>query len=360
MSGSNMASAKPPLDVLLIGFGASGQRFYRVFSHIAQTPSPMLRVTTIVDRKVDVDFPSDCRVCTTLTEALAAQPYDVAVVCVNEHEHFAVLSQLAQSPIPTLLCEKPLTATLDESRAVLPQLAGKQFALNMVERYSPVVADFHCWARTMPGLMLRRAQFFWGKHRVRDVRPTMGVLSEIIHPLDLVAHIFNLSSWRVLEGFVLTSDFTHDGNPQADTVHCKLLADARCVVSAHASFAWAGRRREVTGFLTDDDGASYQAHFTFDEGLWDCDTLTIHRICTRTGDRKEALSRRYTVDDFPASLHQVHKVYQFVRAGLEPEAKGRVDLADAFSLQELLDDIADRLTGGANHHERLFSDLVQS
>jgi hypothetical protein len=38
-------------------------------------------------------------------------------------------------------------------------------------------------------LQLLRAHFYWGKNRINDHRPTIGVSSEAIHSLDLIQHV---------------------------------------------------------------------------------------------------------------------------------------------------------------------------
>lgn len=356
----HIGSQITPCGIIIVGFGAAGKRFHRVVKHMADIRDSGIRLLGIVEPRAKGPLPAECPIFTDLETALATTLADVAIVAVNEESHAEVLGRLARSNVRTILCEKPVTATLEEARTLPKSLHEKRFAMNMVERFSPIVDDYRAWVGTKPGLRPTRVQFFWGKHRVRDNRPTMGVMSEIIHPLDLTAHLFGCSRWRLLDGFAHLSDFAHTGAGLDDSVHCKLLANDDCVVSAHASFAWPDRRREITAFLQDDEGSCYQANLVFDTPLWDCDTLTIRHICSRTGERRTVQSRSYTNADFPASLHQVHKIHRFLLNGLDARFDGdphsaRVALPEAIRLQEMLNTIKEALNSrGDSWNEKLF------
>ncbi|MTJ80301.1 MAG: Gfo/Idh/MocA family oxidoreductase [Telmatospirillum sp.] len=329
----------PAHQVLLVGCGASGKRFLRVFDHLERATGGRIALAGTVDRARPI-LPGRPDPYRDLTTALSDLKPDSVIVSVNEKDHFEVLETLAAHPVRHILCEKPLTRTLAEARSLMPALADRWLALNMVERYSPVVEDFRTWLRANPGVRPTRIQFFWGKHRVRDPRPTMGVMSELIHPLDLAAYLFDLGSWTVVDGFTHHSDFAHDTDSLDDSIHCILSADG-VVVSAHASFAWHDRRRELAAFLTDDAGNHYHAVLSFDVPLWDCDSLVVQSLCPSAGTRALVLERRYANGDFLPELHQVHKLMRFAVDGLgEPVGESRrVDLSQAVGLQALLEKI---------------------
>lgn len=350
-------------DVLLVGLGASGQRFLRVIRHVqAETPSAV-RLVGLVDRNIDRALEArrsfdagEVPVFGNLDTALAALVPSMAVVAVNEQDHFEVLKRLAGTGIKHVLVEKPLTRTLAEAEQIVDLYTSQDIRVNLVERYSPIVGEYLAWSSEQPGLQLRRAQFHWGKHRVRDPRPTMGVLSEIIHPIDLIDCLAGFSQWRVLDGFVHTSDFVAGGDVGADSVHCVLELDG-CVVSGHASFAWPDRRREVLLFLGDARGRLLQAWFRFDMPLWDCDTLTISQIDETTGNRKTIFHASVENASFDRALFQVYKVYRFfVESTIEvvrkPGNVRPVDCQKAYKLQRVLHDL-EKLEDPACSSQRL-------
>ena len=339
LSGADTA----PLSVLLIGRGYAGERFLRAARYLQQTEPGLLALAGVVDRHPERlhglgGLPAHA----DLGEALAALQPQVAVVTVNETAHHDILLQLVAAGVPAVICEKPLTQTLAEAEALAPHFRGRFFSLNLVERFSPVVEAFHAWRREHPSARPVRIEFSWGKHRIFDPRPSMGVLSELIHPVDLVGHLFGDlmgSGLRTVGGFELRSDFNAPGSDVADSVH--VLLDCRGVpVVGHASFAWDRRERRVLAYLREGDDL-LRATLTFDAPRWDCDSLVIDRIAP--DGRATATAGRLAVAnaDFPSELDQIHKVHQFLRESLVAVRAGRVsprlvDFDAALALQRLI------------------------
>ena len=353
----------PECRILLIGVGAAGGRFLKVIQHASAIFGNRISLAGVVDISPSVPVPMNVPRFSSLAEALGFCKPDAAIVSANEASHAALLNELGNSRVHTVLCEKPLTATLQEMRALPVALGEKRFALNLVERFSPVVHDYFSWAAGQEGLQPARVQFFWGKSRVRDQRPTIGVISEIIHPLDLAIHLFGLKNLRFSTGFSHCSDFSVHDRMLEDTLHCKLIDERGVVLSAHASFAWPDRRREITAFLKDARGNTFQAHFDFDSPLWDCDRLKLWKVSATTGMRSLVLDKSYSNDDFPKELHQTYKVWSFMFNGLDDgyagaDARSRVDLSAAKELQMLLAEVEQRIrqtdthTGEALFHRK--------
>jgi predicted dehydrogenase len=169
----------------------------------------------------------------------------------------------------------------------------------------------------------------------------MGVMSELIHPLDLTDFLFGFEKWNFGVGFAHSSDFAHTQNVLDDSVHCELVADG-CIVSCHSSFAWHQRRREIIAFLSDGNGGCFQSVLTFDKPLWDCDSLSIWRLNSNTGKRDLILERNYDNSDYPTGQYQVGKLHKFIMDGIgESNIQNRkVDYRAAFRLNEIMEQIS--------------------
>lgn len=345
--------------ILLVGHGFAGHRYARALRYLEKAEPGSLRVCGVVDREpgrlasVFAGWPTFA----SLEAALDACDPTAVVLAVNEHAHFAVLEALPPG-VRTVLSEKPLTATLDESLRLMETLAPRYVSVNMVERHSPVLAQFFAWRAEHPGMTPVRVEFFWGKDRVGDRRPTMGVLSELTHPLDLVDYLLGCERWRVRAAHGVSSDFAPSSPGTLDSLDLLLDCGAFTVIG-HTSFVWPRRHRNLTVFLSDDSGDLHKAILDFDVGRWDCDRLEIHRVHARKADRR-VFTAACRNDDFPRELHQIYKVTEFVRKSLAgAAARARfpelVDYAQAVKVQRLLEELDGkrRERGGAYGDARL-------
>ncbi|AVE48899.1 Gfo/Idh/MocA family oxidoreductase [Serratia marcescens] len=331
--------------ILIVGYGFAGKRMHTVLNYSNQNHKNAFRQIVIADPKMTGQVDGVLATYHDVEQALKHHRFEAAIVTVNEEHHHGILKRLTEADIPRILCEKPLTATLDEAKELEPALSAKIFSMNLVERFSPVFKDFFAWRNTVETLKPARVQLYWGKNRIRDCRPTMGVLSEAIHPLDLASFAFGIREIDVIGGFMHHSNFSNRPEDAiADSLHCKLISEDRCIISAHASFTWMSRRREMFAHLV---GAkdSYIVHFTFDMPRWDCDSVTVSRIDPKDGHRTTVLQKSYTNQDFPEPLDQLSKVYRFVTRSIDDkparmnEPDSIVGLEQAMRLQTWLEQI---------------------
>lgn len=332
--------------VLIVGLGKAGGRFLRSLSYLHEI-CPALEVAAVCDSnasQLDQVESSVVRRFTDLSVALEEIRPDVVCVCVNEVGHFDALKLIAAcSSVRAVLSEKPLTETLEQCEAVIDLLGGRLVCVNFVERYSPVIQDFQEWSVDNDATVLR-AEFRWGKYRFMDPRPTMGVLSEISHPVDLVRILLgagpeapmavhgasgSLSNFSVVDRALLDTidvDFSIDGIP----------------VRGHSSFLWEGRDRRTVLYGRTGAGALFQAVLDFDRPSWDCDSLRIARMDERLGTREQIFSSRCEKGDFPPEVKHIFKVTRFcaiaLRALYQPEHREQLALAeDAWWVQRAID-----------------------
>jgi predicted dehydrogenase len=228
--------------------------------------------------------------------------------------------------------------------------------VNFVERYSPIVSDFTDW-RKNESVEILRAEFFWGKYRYRDPRPTMGVLSEIAHPIDLVRALTGLpedTPVDIAEVSMSDSDFSCSDGDVADTVAVVLRMGSDMLVRGHSSFLWEERRRRLVLHGRRRDHSIFQAVLAFDEPRWDQDRLTVYSIDGASGTRSTVLETQYTNSDFPPELDQIYKVTRFVRESLrhlsDPTAiRNLVTVDGARWVQAIIDEMRVRASDVPRH-----------
>ncbi|WP_157229045.1 Gfo/Idh/MocA family protein [Nocardia brevicatena] len=337
-----------PSKVLVVGAGRAGQRFLRVLAFLEQAGAPVqvCGVCDVDEKLRTVACPPGVPFFRNVAEALKVSQPDSVVVCVNEIAHHSVISTIFEwgQGVRSILCEKPLTRTLAEFRDIEPSCQNHQLTVNFVERHSPIVEYWQHWT-SQNDVDITRVEFNWGKSRFRDSRPTMGVLSEISHPIDLVRFLIGEHpdvGFELVSATLTESNFTQSEVPVPDTAYVTYTIGNTPVLGS-SSFLWTSRRRNIV-IWAESHGESgvYRATFDFDNPLWDQDDLVIHRLDPATGDANVVAEYRCTNSDFPEDLFQINKVARFVADSLSTDgARSRVAAApaDAEWVQVALDTI---------------------
>jgi predicted dehydrogenase len=315
-----------------------------------------LSIGVLCDRRasaLEIEAGPDVARTTDHRVALAQPKHDIICVCVNESQHYEVLNDIRRSgtEFKRIVCEKPLTETLEQSREIVRDYSEREICLNFVERYSPVVVDFLRWQRERPTRRIVRAEFFWGKYRVNDHRPTIGDDSEITHPLDLIRVLAKLHHdvpVRILSSSVGYSDFCAHAPQTLDSIDVQLQLGDSLFVTGHSSFVWEERRRRIIVYLRDDTTReTFQAVLNFDDPIWDNDDLVIHSIAPVGGKRTIAFRSQYSAEDFPRGIFKVAKIYRFLRENLATLDEPRIGenlalLSDALWIQRVIHEIRER------------------
>ena len=193
--------------VLIVGLGYSGERFFRVFKYFQRFSDKKLKVIVCDPFVKDSSLRHEMTFYSDLEKALRIEQPEVVVVCANEFAHFEILRTLIKYPEITILCEKPLTETIAQTEQ-LSILRNRKLSINLVERFSPICQAFIEWKQSFPEFKVTRVEGFWGKCRVSDSRPTIGVLSEIIHPIDLIDYLVGLDCPTITQIFGIASDYS--------------------------------------------------------------------------------------------------------------------------------------------------------
>jgi predicted dehydrogenase len=328
-----------PARVLIVGHGYAGSRFRRALTHLRRQGLP-LEIVGVAD--VDrARHPHDLPGFVCVESALAALTPDVICVTVNESAHADVLAACAQLPSALLLLEKPLTATLTSAQALAPGLSGHMLSMNLVERFSRPFTTYRAWVAERGPLEAVRVEAFWGKHRLLDQRPTMGVHSELIHALDLIDHVFVPLAGATWQAIGVSSDFSPADDDVLESVDASTCV-AGVPVTLHSSFVWPTRMRQVTALLRS-PRQLFRATFDFDRPHWDCDHLQIVEIAS-SGRWEPVLEESTDITDVPEEIRGVGKLTSFLERSLRGWRNGARDadlvgLTEALKLQEQIEQI---------------------
>lgn len=192
----------------------------------------------------------------------------------NDDQHESILELLSAAP-GFVVAEKPLVAPHQGVGESWSRAWGDRdgFALNTVERYSAAVD--HVRARIAAAdLRIARINFVWAKNRFDDPRPTVGVVSEVIHPLDLAIHLLGGSATdvRLRSASVVESDYAAAGTVLPETVQVSFELGG-AVVTGYSSFAHPSRSRVFEITAVGRGGEREYFEIRFDDPAWDHDRV---------------------------------------------------------------------------------------
>jgi predicted dehydrogenase len=330
------------LNVLIAGMGYAGSRFLSALRTLdgGHGAGADLEIAYHARHRTREDIPYYA----SIAEALTHFRPDVVIVAVTDSAHAEVLTAL-DGYEGFVLAEKPLTSRNDDLDAVARALARTSgFALDLVERYSDATAALRDHVRR-GGLTLVRAHATWGKDRINDHRPTVGVTSEVIHSLDLLQWIAPGGHTVTPAGVLgVSSDFSISGPDVLDSVALTATL-GEAPVTVYSSFTNITRQRTVDLTFRDPDGGLVYASAVYDTPVWDADRL---RIWRRVPDGEETLCEvDTTTDRAPEQLRAIVKlrrlvadVLRYVRTGEAPQV-AFAGLEESLALQRLLNDIED-------------------
>ncbi|WP_028563460.1 Gfo/Idh/MocA family oxidoreductase [Paenibacillus pinihumi] len=328
------------MNVLIIGLGYAGTRFYNAFKNIELPGKEKIDIAYVGRRQRRKDLIYYTSIATALEEF---EP-QIVVVSVNDGSHAEVITQLSNYK-GFVICEKPFAGVhdnLDVLEASLGHTSG--FALDLVERYSDATIALKQYVAKRQ-LRLLRGNFYWGKDRIHDLRPTSGVISEIIHPLDLVQWICAPEAELQLKGSQgIRSDFSISGDDVLDSA--SITAELQeAVITGYSSFVNINRKREIDLVFASPDDRLVYASLIYDTPAWDFDRLRVWEKSV-TGDRiildiqtgeEEARPELLTIRKL---IRLASDAAHFARSGKAP-AQPFADLQTALKLQRLLNHIDD-------------------
>ncbi|GKQ40548.1 Gfo/Idh/MocA family protein [Streptomyces sp. A012304] len=340
------------VKVLIAGMGYAGSRFLKALRGLdgPQGVGADLEIAYHARHRTREDIPYF----PSLKQALTDFAPDLVIVAVTDSAHAEILTGLAGYR-GFVLAEKPLTSRHDDLGAVTDALRDVSgFAMDLVERYSDATAALRDHVRRHR-LSLVRAHATWGKDRVNDHRPTVGVTSEVIHSLDLLRWTAPDDHPVELTGaLAVTSDFSVSGDAVLDSVALTATL-GEAPVTVYSSFVNITRQRTVDCTFRAPDGELVYASAEYDTPVWDADRL---RVWRRTRDGEETLCEVDTRgEQAPDGLRGVVKLRRLVADALRFVLRGErpsvafAGLGESIALQRLLNRVEEtaRTTGPARY-----------
>jgi predicted dehydrogenase len=342
-----------PYSAMIVGFGNSGNRFLRA-STLVGTERSRIEVTCIVDRNEKVlKSIIDAKVEMHLTteQALSVGKYDVIVICTTDSEHFCVFDAIRKGAryFHRVISEKPIAETLHQASQLKSSFNNDAVLVNFTERFSPAVTRLREWL-VRHGLHVTRAAFFWGKYRIHDHRPTMGIMSEVTHPLDLILYIAGVpveTDFEVINATIILSDFARTPDPLLDSIDLAIEFSSGLLVTGSCSYMWSDRDRRVLVYLGAQTGVTtHLAVLTFDTPLWDIDKVEIFDLRQRPGQRTQVELMAVTEGDLPPRRAGINKLCLLLESvileldGQRCEKAARLD--QAVYVQRILDAVAQK------------------
>ena len=338
-------------STLIIGLGRAGSRFVRALQHLNSTHHD-IELTAVADckeAKLEAFRQNGIAAFTSYRDALQAGKYDIIVNCLNEKDHYGLFKYVADHSIShrRIISEKPLTETLEQAEDVRQAYDEKAISINFVERYSPIINDVR-HKILEDNLRISRANFYWGKYRVHDHRPTMGVLSEMSHPIDLITWLAQVKPgcpYQVQVGPVVSSDFSPHADSALDSVTAGISFESGLLVTGSSSFVWEGRDRRMELFLSDQSGEiSQMIALRFDSPVWDIDHLVCYDVQSLGGVPVKMWERTIKQEEIPSQEFSVHKIVGFLKENLhelqeQEDRDSLVHLSQGIYVQRILEDL---------------------
>ncbi|MFJ8957412.1 Gfo/Idh/MocA family protein [Streptomyces sp. NPDC102381] len=328
------------LKVLIAGMGYAGSRFLTALRSLDGPQGIGVHLELAYHARHETR--EDIEYFASLKQALADFTPDVVIVAVTDSAHAEILTGLAGYE-GFVLAEKPLTSLQDDLDVVATSLEHTQgFALDLVERYSDATMALRDYVRRHD-LSLVRAHATWGKDRINDHRPTVGVTSEVIHSLDLLRWVApGTDAIAVRDVVGVTSDFSISGEAVLDSVALTATV-GEAPVTVYSSFTNITRQRTVDCTFRAPDGRLVYATAIYDTPVWDADYL---RIWRREQGNEETLceidTRRDQVPDHLRAIVKLRRlvadVLHYVQRSEAPQV-AFADLTESLQLQRLLNDI---------------------
>ncbi|HRJ67920.1 MAG TPA: Gfo/Idh/MocA family oxidoreductase [Alphaproteobacteria bacterium] len=319
--------------VLVLGAGVMGQRHIASMREVAEkilAPRGITLDIAAVDKSeaARAALPPAVKSYADMDAALVAQKPDIALMAFNDDQHISAFRKLFDvcPDLKAVLAEKPLTEHLREAREIEPELRKRYLSMNTVVNFSPVFDRLReelpkIEAQTGGNLRPLGFEAIWGKNRTADTRPSIGVPSESVHALSIIADMFghgrlSMEGGDARKGYLST---------KATDVIYEIDATFRSGKSGvpalfHASYVFESQHRTVTAYYRAADNSVVAAELDFDvkHNGQNADRLRLHRIDASSG-KVETLLDEYPdkiVNGAPQGLLRGDRITAFISLSL--------------------------------------------
>jgi hypothetical protein len=205
-----------------------------------------------------------------IDDALLATRPDMVLNAANNEGHIEVIRALQYHPdVKGFLGEKPLVGDERDEAEAHDHLRGRFVSMNMVTNFSEAVSDLRAWIGNNPQIELVGIDAVWGKDRTNDMRPTPGIVNDIVHPVGLIQAIYGVDQWNLQDrakGHQGVLSIDRDGKTVDCVYHYRAAFHTNAApVRLDCSFGWKDQVRRVSAFYKDKEGQYYATDLFLDE-----------------------------------------------------------------------------------------------
>lgn len=327
------------MNVLIIGMGFAGNLYYDALTYLRDKGRYInLAYCSNKDKKIDIPFFD------SIQEAIQKHDPEIIIICTNDIYHIDTLKELANFK-GAILCEKPFVSDKEELKQAI-QIINKNnqlVILSTVIRFSLASQNLKSYIDDN-NLEIKRINFVWKKNRINDFRPTVGVISEIIHPLDTIQWLFNgkidiTSVTRTDSNFALNKEAYI---PDSIFVSGRL---AEGTVTGYSSFVSLKVERFIDMVLKDRNSNEHlYVKLSYDSPNWFEDSLSIYK--ENNGKSKEILNfNSLDIDtDYDKKLERLLSMIEPIIDGDWTHLNDHAKNSNVFEMQELLNSLCDENT----------------
>lgn len=269
------AARQKQLNILVLGAGVMGSVHLKALERYGQwlqanhgivlqlgvvdkDPAKLAKVSEKVSKFTTLDA--------ALEDFAPGQPMHGMVAAFNDDQHASAFRKIfaRRSEVNFILSEKPITETLAQTRELESEFNKRYVSLNTIIHFSPVFDVYNDWRHGLHDAQVLGYTAVWGKDRTKDTRPTIGVRSESIHALGVIAEMLEgdqlqVKAARLKTGYL--SPGSEDVPFDAQLVLQGRREDRKALF--HCSYELPDQNRRVTQFLRDQRGL-VAAEFNFD------------------------------------------------------------------------------------------------
>ncbi|WP_434606712.1 Gfo/Idh/MocA family protein [Pseudomonas sp. R1-7] len=350
------------IRAVVVGVGNSGSRFIQA-SHFIDSSIGKIDIVGIADTddlKVKALLGAGIVVERDFRKLLGRVSFDIIIISTTDNAHYEILKYIKENNIPfkKIICEKPIVLEAEQCQFVERSFKEDQIYVNFVERYSSAVSELKQFIERK-GRNVSSASFVWSKYRIKDARPTVGVTSEITHPVDLACYVAGVDiggSLRGTSSSICESDFALGGGLRPETMlACVDFVDGM-LLTGTSSYVRSERCRTMEFLLSDTASQVTEiAVLRLDSPRWDDDYLDIYSVVP--GASQLDLSFSYTASkNNDGARRHIEKICRFLEDVVSSiDGRGSSKLPTK-SQALLVQGIVQKLAAGHVVGRKMFSD----
>lgn len=325
------------MKILIIGMGFAGKMYYESLSYLKNKNGNKVTLAYYSNKQEDVNI----TYYENLDTSLKDYNPDMVIVAVNDIYHINILQKLKDFE-GIILCEKPFVSNSEELNLALDFIDTEKqtIILSTVIRFSLATQKLKHFIESN-SLSVKRINFVWKKNRMNDFRPTVGVISEIIHPLDTLEWLFK-DKIKIVSSIVTNSNFSVKRNKYIpDSIFLSgELSDG--IITGYSSFTSLNVERSIDVVLKDLISQDhYYVKLSYDSPNWFEDKLHIYK--EKNGEQIEitTFNSLNIKSDYKKKIERLTLMLESIIEDKQRYFSNHSKNYDVFDIQKLLNTFLD-------------------